>query len=518
LFENFLKQNCVNKAWLNTGGKIVGEESFTELEVQKPISAEDDWVEEPKPKRGWLTPLMLGLGMGIIIALGGIRIFSQRPVVPNKPAATTSVAPSMTVTVAQASTSLISRTLPVTGTIAARDLTPVLPQANGLQVKQILVNIGDNVKAGQVMAVLDNSILQDQIRQARADVESKQADVSSKQADVISKQAEVEAAQAAVASAQAVVQQRQAERSTAQARLTDAQRNFGRNQELLQAGAISRQVLETAETNLATAREAVLQAEANIRNAQANVNTAQANVGSAQAAVRIASAGTNSAQASVRSNNARVEQLKTQLGQSVVRAPVSGYVAEKLVRIGDVTGVPPQTQSSTGVGGSQKLFSIIQDGKLELQAQVPQVQLSQVRVGANVQITSDRDSRIRLRGTVREIEPVVNQERREATVRIDLPPTNLLKPGMFASAAITTSSSIGVAVPQRAVQPQPDGSAIVFMLMGEDKVKAQKVQVGEILNNNRIEIKNGLQIGDKVVIDGAGYIKDGDTVRVANDS
>jgi HlyD family secretion protein len=500
---------------------IVGEESFSELEVQKPISVDEEemWDAEPKPKRGWLTPLMLGLGMGIIIALGGIRVFSQRPGTAQqaKPVVTsTSQAPSMTVTVAQAETTRISRTLPVTGSIAARDLTPVLPQSNGLQVKQILVDVGNYVKAGQVMAVLDNSVLQDQIRQARADIESKQADVSSKQADVISRKAAVEAAQAAVLSAQAVVQQRQADLGQAQARFRDAQRNFERNQELFATGAISRQALDTAETNLATAREAVRQAEANIRNAQASVNTARANVGSALAAVRIAEAGTSSAEASVKSNNARLEQIKTQLGQTVVRAPVSGYIAEKLVRVGDVTGVPPQTQVGTVVGGSQKLFSIVQDGKLELQAQVPEVQLPQVRVGALVQVTSDRDNRVRLTGKVREIEPVVNQQRREATVRIDLPSTNLLKPGMFATGAITTSSVIGVAVPQKAVQPQSDGSSIVFMLMGEDKVKAQKVQVGEILNNNRIEIKDGLKVGDKVVIDGAGYIKDGDTVRVAS--
>lgn len=503
----------------------MGEESFSELEVRKPISVdevdEENWDSEPpKPKRGWLTPLMLGLGMGIIIALGGIRVFSQRGAAPQakQVAASTTMAPSMTVTLARAETTRIFRTLPVTGNIAARDLTPVLPQSNGLQVKQVLVDIGDYVKAGQVMAVLDNSVIQDQIRQARADIESKQADVSSKQADVISRQAAVEAAQAAVASAQAVVQLRQADLGQARARLNDAQRNFTRNQELFASGAISRQTLDTLETTLATARETVRQAEANIRNAQANVATAQANVGSAQAAVRIAEAGTSSAQASVRSNNARLEQIKTQLGQTVVRAPVSGYIAEKLVRVGDVTGVPPQSQVGTVVGGSQKLFSIVQDGKLELQAQVPEIQLPQVRIGASVQVTSDRDNRVRLVGTVREIEPVVNQQRREATVRIDLPPTNLLKPGMFATGAINTSTSVGVAVPQKAVQPQSDGSAIVFMLMGEDKVKAQKVQVGEILNNNRIEIKDGLKLGDKVVIDGAGYIKDGDTVRVATNS
>jgi HlyD family secretion protein len=510
----------------------VSEKGFSDFEVQDSVSAVDDIemeAEEPKRQRKWLTPLLLGLGLGIAIAIAGIRFLDQRSTAQKAPAASqvkASIPPAMTVTMTPAQTASISRSLNVSGTVAARDLTPVLPQANGLQVKQVLVNVGNSVKAGQVMAILDNSLLQDQIRQARADVESKQADVSSKQADVSSKQAALTSSQAALAASRAVVQQKQADLAQAKAKLVDAQRNFRRNQELFAQGAISRQVLDTAETNFATAREAVQQEVANIRSAQANVESARANIGVAQASIRIADAGINSAKASVKSNNSKVEQLKTQLGQTVVRAPVSGIVAEKLTRVGDVTGVPPQTQVATVVGGSQKLFSIIQDGQLELQALVPENQLAQVKIGAGVQITSTRDNSVRLQGTVRDIEAIVNQQRREATVKIDLPATSLLKPGMFASAAIATTTQTGVAVPQKAVQSQSNGNTVVFMLSGEDKgsgsaakvdkVKTQKVEVGEILNGDRIEIKSGLKVGDRIVVDGAGYVKDGDTVRVSS--
>jgi HlyD family secretion protein len=511
----------------------VAEEDCSDLEVQDSVLPIDDIEkeeveeDEPKRQRRWLTPLLLGLGLGITIAIGGIRILDQRSTAQKAPAAskvTASIPPAMTVTMIPAQAASISRSLNVSGTVAARDLTPVLPQANGLQVKQVLVKVGNSVKVGQVMAILDNSLLQDQIRQAKADVESKQADVESKQADLISKQAGLTSSQAAVVASQAVVQQRQADLAQAKAKLVDAQRNFRRNQELFAQGAISRQALDTNETNFATAREVVQQEQANIRSAQANVESARANIGMAQASVRIAIAEINSAQATVKSNNAKVQQLKTQLGQTVVRAPVSGIVAEQLTRVGDVTGVPPQTQVATVVGGSQKLFSIIQDGQLELQALVPENQLGQIKVGASVQITSARDNSVRLQGTVRDIEAIINQQRREATVKIDLPSTTVLKPGMFASAAITTTTQMGVAVPQKAVQSQSDGNTVVFMLSGEDtvtgastkvdKIRTQKVEVGEILNGDRIEIKSGLRVGDRIVVDGAGYVKDGDTVRV----
>ena len=85
---------------------------------------------------------------------------------------------------------------------------------------------------------------------------------------------------------------------------------------------------------------------------------------------------------------------------------------------------------------------------------------------------------------------------------------------MFARAAITTTTVSGISVPAKAVLPQADGSTIVFVLMGEDKVQAQPVEVGYVLIGGRVEIQNGLKLGDRVVVAGAGYLKDGDRVRV----
>jgi multidrug efflux pump subunit AcrA (membrane-fusion protein) len=87
---------------------------------------------------------------------------------------------------------------------------------------------------------------------------------------------------------------------------------------------------------------------------------------------------------------------------------------------------------------------------------------------------------------------------------------------MFARAAITTTTTTGVTVPSKAVLPQPDGSAIVFLLSGEDNVQARKVEVGEVANGSSVEIKKGLQSGDRVVVDGAGFLKDGDRVRIVS--
>ncbi len=483
-------------------GKIVPQAPASEIVEISSLPLEKSY----RQTRPWLLPLLLCTGVGVAVFVRGMSGLTQRPTPQNQTIASKSaqqLAPAMTVTVAEAETTSIASTLIVKGSVAARELIPVLPQANGLMFKKILPNVeeGEFVKQGQLLAVLDDSLLQSQISQAKADMESQQADVASKKAQLASRKA-------AVAANEAVVEQRRADLAQAEAKLAEAQKNFQRYEQLAANGAISQQQLDTYQTNVKTARETVRLAQANISSAQANVSSAQADIATAQANL-------NGVQAGVRSSAARVEQLKTQLGQTLVRAPVSGIIAEKLVRVGDVTGIPPQTQVGSVVGGSQKLFSIIRDGKLELWAQVPSIQLPQVKIGSPAVITSDVDNSIRLQGKVRDIKPVVNESSREAIVKIDLPNTKLLKPGVFARAEITTNTAMGIAVPQKAVLPQPDGSAIVFTLTDGNTVRAQKVETGEILNGDRVEIKSGLSPGVQVVVNGAGYLKDGDKVKVA---
>ncbi|AFZ30085.1 efflux transporter, RND family, MFP subunit [Gloeocapsa sp. PCC 7428] len=404
-------------------------------------------VSQGRSRQNWLIPLVVGTGLGVAIAFGGMRFFSRPTLTaPNQTPQQTVAPPSMSVTVEPVRSTQVARSLSVTGTIAARDLISVLPQTNGLQIRQILVREGESVREGQAMAILDDAVIRAQIDQARANIES----------------------------AQAVIGQRQAALAQARASLAEAERNLQRYEQLARNGAISRQELDARATTTATTREAVRVAQANI----------------------------SSAEADVRSSRAGLQQLQTQLRQTVVRAPASGLVAEAIAKIGDV------------VSGSQPLFSIIQNNALELAAQVPAVQLPQVEVGAPARVTSDTDSRVQLQGRVREIAPLVDTQSRQATVRIDLPPTSLLRPGMFARAAITSATVLGITVPAKAVVPQPDGNGRVFVLVGEDTVQARSVELGEVLNDGNIEISSGLNPGDRVVVSGAGYLNDGDRVRV----
>lgn len=576
------------------------------------FDAEPDEDDEVKPmsllsapQRRWgssLPALAVGMAIGVGVAVGGMGFISQQSqeIANNEPTLSASEGQelpdaSQTVTVATAKSDRISRTLEATGTVQAYDLLPILPQAPGLQIQQVLVDEGDYVTAGQVMAILDDSVVRSQIADAQAQVESVRSSKIQTEAGVWQAQAALDQARAGQTEAEAAISQAVAAQSEAEAglqqaiaakseveatvtaaeaakieaeagrdqavanlgqaeaELAQAERELERYQELADAGAISIQELDIRRTRVENATEAVRVAEANIRSADARIQSAVANLSSAQARVSSAAATVSSAEArlesaianvrnaearleraisnissaqsqvesaranvrsaaaNVRSSEARVEQVRTQEEQTVVRAPASGIVAERIARRGDVTS------------NSNKLFSIIANGELELHVKVPETQLPLVKVGASVNVTSDADSRIQLTGTVREISPLLDADSRQATVKVSLPGSDLLRSGMFLRAALTTSTAEGLTVPAKAVLPQSDGSSIVYRLTDNDIVEAQPVTVGQItdsvgsdLSNANIEIKDGLEVGDPVVVDGAAYLKNGDRVKVVD--
>ncbi len=417
---------------------------------------------KPVSRGGWLSGpkgLLIGLGLGLALAFGATRIAASRA--PGDAAGVESEqAASASVTVAIAGREPIQQTIETTGTVEAFDLLAVSPRASGLQILSVLVREGDRVAAGQVLAVLDDAVLQAQIDQA---------------------QAQVSAARAQVVQAEAQVAQNRAT-------LAEAQERAGRYESLFAKGAISAEELASRRTTATTEGQTV---------------------GSAIAAVE-------SAEATVRSGQAEVDRLITQLAQTEVLAPASGVIASKTATVGDT--------ASAGT----PLFEIISGEQLELAVKIPQTQIAQINPGTTVRITSGSDTNLQLQGQVRSIDPTVDPQTRQATVKVGLPGSDRLRPGMFLKAGIVTGSRLGVVVPAEAVLPQPNGSFIVYTVPGTvsggasakpQAVKAQAVEVGARIPAKgdkpaKIEITNGLPDRAAVVIEGAGYLQDGELVEV----
>ncbi|MEL6855530.1 MAG: efflux RND transporter periplasmic adaptor subunit [Cyanobacteria bacterium J06607_13] len=405
-----------------------------------------DWVSGP---RG----LLLGLGLGLGLALVVTQLSAQRTAAPaDEPAVTEQVA-SATVTTARAQTASIQQTIETTGTVEALDMLEIAPQANGLQIRSVNVREGDRVNAGEVLAVLDDSVLRSQIEQAEAQVNAALADVA---------QEEARAAQA-------------------RASLAADRENLSRYESLFAQGAISAEELTSRRTQ---------------------VTTAEQTVGSARAAIE-------SAEATVRSRQADVARLMTQLDQTLVLSPSSGIIAESTATVG--------AAASTGT----PLFELIEGEQLELAVKIPQTQMAKVNPGTTAQITADSDAALQLQGTVRSIDPVVDPQTRQATVKIGLPGSDRLRPGMFLQAAIVTGTRQGVTVPAEAVLPQSSGGFVVYTLNSDGTVRANAVEVGDRIPATegtpaKIEIISGLQANTPVVVEGASYVQDGDAVTVVS--
>jgi RND family efflux transporter MFP subunit len=422
--------------------------------------------------------------------------------------------------VATVETSRVNRTLEATGSVAAFEMIPVSSQATGLQIKEILVDRNDFVKAGQVMARLDDSVLQAQLTQAKASVAQAEARLTelqtgSRKEEIAQAQARLDQAKARLSQTQASIprqiEQAQAQVESAKARLTLAENRYKSYQSLVDQGAVTRDRYNEALSDYRSAQANLSEAQQRLEQTR---NTNNPEIDQLAAAVREAEqqlqqlrAGSRQevitqAEAQLAQAKGQQQAITAQLGNTKIVAPASGKVAERNARVGDVTSA------------SQPLFKIIDKGRLELLLKVPETQLPQISLGQSVKITSNKDSKLSLEGKVREIDPVVDEQSRQATVKVDLPAVESLKPGMFLRAAITTTSVSGLTVPAKAVLPQADGSAIAYRLQGNGTVKAQPVQVGEIMSGERVEIKSGLSPGDRIVVKGAPYLKDGDKVEV----
>jgi HlyD family secretion protein len=442
----------------------------------------------PKKDNSWLSGgrgLILGIGLGALLTFGATRFMSPVAKSPQQSQAVASPktsAPAQSVTVATVQTTPVDRTLKATGTVAAYEYIPVLPQTIGLQIREILVDEGDTVSAGQILARLDDSVLQSQLSQASASVAGANARLAELKAGSRSEE---------VARAEETVRRIRAEINQALSDWQLAQKRAERNRTLEAEGAIARDRLDE-----------VLNEE---RSKRSEFEQAQARLGEAQQQLRQLRAGARPeviAQAQAQLNEAlsRLKVVRTQLNQTKIISPVSGKIAERNARVGDTTNA------------GNPLFRIIEKGRLELRLRVPETQLAGVRPGQQVQITSDADSKVKLVGRVREINPIVDEQSRQARVDVDLPSGDSLKPGMFLRGAIVTNSVLSVTVPMEAVLPQDSGNAIVFVVQPDNTVSERAVTLGQLMNGDKVEILGGVKPGERVVVKGAAYLGDGDKI------
>lgn len=161
------------------------------------------------------------------------------------------------------------------------------------------------------------------------------------------------------------------------------------------------------------------------------------------------------------------------------------------------------------VAAGTELFRVVRDGRLELDARVPETELGLVRAGQAATVSSDQAGQTA--GQVRIVTSEVDAQTRLGVARIALTSPGALRPGMFARATINVGSRPAMTVPTPALLYR-DNKAGVYIMSGSNTVRFQPVTV---LSRSEARIAvEGLPASARVVVEGAGFLADGDTVRI----
>ncbi len=259
---------------------------------------------------------------------------------------------------------------------------------------------------------------------------------------------------------------------------------------------------DTVASEQAEAKAAVAELEASAAEAKANAERArdlrEKGFYSAQLNTQYQTA-LHTAQARLAAGQARLQAASLRLGKTAVLAPDDGVISARSATVGSLT------QSG------QELFRLIRGGRLEWRAEVPSADLARVRPGMPATLTSPAGQPVT--GKVRAVAPSVDPQTRNGLGDVDLPPTAAVRAGMFARGEFELGRSPAVTLPQTAVVLR-EGFAYLFRLEGEDRVVQTKVTLGR-RNGERVEVLSGLPAGVRVVESGAGFLADGDAVKVA---
>ena len=266
---------------------------------------------------------------------------------------------------------------------------------------------------------------------------------------------------------------------------------------------------DSTQADVAQARAGLLEAEAGALDAAANADRARL----LQSSGALSAQQINQYLTLEKTAKARVEAAQALLGaqqlrgrQTRVLAPDSGVISSRSATVGAV------------VGSGTELFRLIRQGRLEWRAEVTSSELGRIRAGMPVTLRPASGGEIQ--GKVRMIAPSVDPLTRNALVYVDLPTAAgsslSARSGMFARGDFELGASNALTIPQRALVVR-DGFNFVFKLSPDKRVSQVKVQTGR-LAGERVEILDGLAPADRVAVDGAAFLNDGDLVRIGTDS
>lgn len=195
---------------------------------------------------------------------------------------------------------------------------------------------------------------------------------------------------------------------------------------------------------------------------------------------------------------AGVTEAETMLGYARVTAPFDGVITRKLAEVGDLAAP------------GRPLLEVESPAALRFEADLPEALVNQVRIGDkdSVRVAAVRQP---IEATVSEIAPVADAASRTFLVKFDLPPTDGLRAGQFGRVAIPVSETKALRVPTAAVVKR--GQMEMVFVVREETAALRLVKSGKAIDGT-VEILSGLEDGERIVVEGAATLRDGQPLQV----
>ncbi|WP_299484592.1 efflux RND transporter periplasmic adaptor subunit [Acaryochloris sp. IP29b_bin.137] len=410
----------------------------------------------------------------------------------------------------------ITLRITASGTITPAKSVNLSPKQAGVLAK-LLVEQGDEVEKGQVIARMDTRDLEGQLIQANAAVAQAKARLSELQAGNRAEEiqqararllrAEAELARIAGGNQLETIAQVQSQVESAKARLKLALTRLNSFEQLYKAGAETRDRRDEAQAEADTARANLVEVQRRLqilrRGSQpAEVLRAKADVAEARQAYELMKKGSRpeailQAKAAVAEAQGRQRVVMTQVSDTIIRAPFAGIITQKFATEGAFV-TPTTSASSTTSATSTSIVALAQ--KLEVLATVPEIDIGQVRPGQAVEIRADAFPDQVFKGQVRLVSPEAIEEQNVTSFQVRVKITSgqdKLRSGMN-----TDLTFLGDTVADSMVLPTGlistlKGQKGVYIPDDEGKPKFQPVTTGSSIKN-QTQILDGVTPGQRV--------------------
>ncbi len=211
---------------------------------------------------------------------------------------------------------------------------------------------------------------------------------------------------------------------------------------------------------------------------------------------------------------AQRDALKSQLATARARAGLSRNNVDKTRVVAPFAGIIEEQIAATGdyVKLGDPLFRLVSNARLRAHLPFPETAAPRLKVGMPVRITSPLLPDTGISAVVEDIRPTVGDGNRAIDVIARLENPGALKGGGSVDAAVVTGQkATAIVVPEQAVVLRPAGKVVYLIAAG--KAKQQVVAAGS-KQEGLVEIVSGLQGGETVALDGAGFLSDGAAVNV----